>query len=606
MGHGFVTIQLDPIKLIESYQSFIHIVNLTKYQDTFQLLVGKAITFPGGIPHSIKALLDQVERELYLFGKREKRGLLNAVGSGIKFLTGNLDAEDAKEFEARLKTLETNQENVVDSDNQFIKINQHINDELTNMTNFINNETITINLLNENYTSSIQSLQLELKTKIAKDNLRTNIQSFYEHVMAIKQAISFTKAGILSSNLLEPAELKDIELDQYQNIRTGLIHNATKNTISFLIKVPIFSRKLFFETAIVPIPNYNKTQLIIKANRFVTNLGKLYIMKENDIHVYKLIKSNEKCLDNQVNNQSIYCKFEENNRTDILQISDNYIITRNLRITKIENNCGETNIKTMAISGNNIIKIVECSVTINGETFTSETNKYYEHFIIPTTLINIRAEIQPILNLETLHHQDMEHRKELTLVKYRIKSNQWSLTGIVALTALITLAILIKKITCRLIYRQEPIHKGEGVTSNASHDALSMTSPPRRPPRAIDTLSMTTATIENPQITTTENPLLTNNPFHDVHYQFRPMSSALVVHSPSLTINTRQHPLIKTSHSNPVTPISSPNTNRRTSVFNNTILKPLYEYPPKPRPFLLFPDGDKNQSSATDVPSSSK
>lgn len=44
---------------------------------------------------------------------RNKRGLINVLGSVFKFVSGNLDASDGERYNAAIKELQTNQQNII-------------------------------------------------------------------------------------------------------------------------------------------------------------------------------------------------------------------------------------------------------------------------------------------------------------------------------------------------------------------------------------------------------------------------------------------------------------------------------------------------------------
>lgn len=58
--------------------------------------------------------------------KRIKRGLINGLGSIIKGITGNLDANDAKRYDQAIRDLEDNQKEVIQNLNKEISLTSKI------------------------------------------------------------------------------------------------------------------------------------------------------------------------------------------------------------------------------------------------------------------------------------------------------------------------------------------------------------------------------------------------------------------------------------------------------------------------------------------------
>lgn len=75
--------------------------------------------------------VNQIERELTFLGHRRiKRGLLNFLGKGINFITGNMYDRDAEKSSSQEEALELNQDNIAQLSNKLNKYNTRINDKL--------------------------------------------------------------------------------------------------------------------------------------------------------------------------------------------------------------------------------------------------------------------------------------------------------------------------------------------------------------------------------------------------------------------------------------------------------------------------------------------
>lgn len=257
-GPGVFIIQTDTVPLVENYNTLIHIVNLTQYETAYLTLKHLINQVPWSL--QINVTLNRVERELALFtNKRTKRGLLNAIGRTINFVTGNMDDEDAQEIRNRLSTLEANQNNIADYSNNLFKVNNAINSELSNINQHINNQSKEIMSYSRTLSNTISRIDNELQTKILEDRLLNSIQILLDHIIELKQAIAFARAGIVSSHLLSPDELTNITLEQFELMKMALLHNKKNNDLYFVVRIPTMTKKPCHKIEFIPVPNYKNS-----------------------------------------------------------------------------------------------------------------------------------------------------------------------------------------------------------------------------------------------------------------------------------------------------------------------------------------------------------
>lgn len=112
--------------------------------------------------------------------------MTNIFGAGIKFITGNLDNSDAEEIRKQLIALELNQKKFMPNGNIHNRLTQLFNDELKNITH-------------HNY---LDNRQMANGTK--------NISNAIEDLLV------------------------NLTLWQYENIKTGLLHNSNKLVFYYL------------------------------------------------------------------------------------------------------------------------------------------------------------------------------------------------------------------------------------------------------------------------------------------------------------------------------------------------------------------------------------
>lgn len=120
---------------------YMYLINLTEHQLAFQKLRISANQIPAPLSPQISNLIYKISRELMLFqNHRQTRGIFNAIGRGINFITGNMDDEDAKKIGEQIRNLEENQENIAKYSNKLNYYNKRINEELNNITMYVNSQ----------------------------------------------------------------------------------------------------------------------------------------------------------------------------------------------------------------------------------------------------------------------------------------------------------------------------------------------------------------------------------------------------------------------------------------------------------------------------------
>lgn len=217
-GTGFLAIKTEQVNIIKEYRSFIHTVNFSKHEESYQMIKNTVNEIEDPLPNTIKFLMNDLEKELKFFKfhhHRQRRGLVNALGVGIKFITGNLDEDDLNQINERLAAMETNEENVSKFSKNLVNFSSHLDAELKTITDHIDNETIYISKTTKDIYNTVHGIEAQWHQKMITDSITLNLQILSKHISNIKQAITFSKFGILSSEMLDASELPNISIDQY-------------------------------------------------------------------------------------------------------------------------------------------------------------------------------------------------------------------------------------------------------------------------------------------------------------------------------------------------------------------------------------------------------
>lgn len=127
---GLLASNLGPSKIVEGYHTLTHYYQLTELSAKIQTIkeifleTQKIIPTDGTSPSSSRLMISTLNSTLTLAedklndlhvtlsSNRQKRGLINGLGSVIKFISGNLDSQDEERYNSILTHLQKNQDDL--------------------------------------------------------------------------------------------------------------------------------------------------------------------------------------------------------------------------------------------------------------------------------------------------------------------------------------------------------------------------------------------------------------------------------------------------------------------------------------------------------------
>lgn len=477
-NHGLLTIKLGTAKTIRTFNNLIHVIQLNKYIENIDKIGTSLTTFENidGFNDSlnvIKIKYREVQTKLQtlLPRFRSRRGLINGLGTVIKSITGNLDANDAIEINKSIEEIMKKQHDMEIEENSQIKINNQMLQRFENITNHINTQQTVI----ERYLNSSQ-IQLAKRMRSEETSIKYiqylnqinfNIDLLNNHLTNIAEAIVLAKLNIISKQILNPEELTEIyksfekqsvdiksnehiyellELQAYYN-NSNIIFNIripsiSQNTYSFfhIIPLPIENGKMITTKPYVML-NKNEIQYFDKA---CLKIEGMFYCKEPVSQEHDIISS---CIANIINNNPAHCKLiEVEEDYQILQPEPNYILLINSPEVTIRSTCGPNQQK---LNGTALVHFQDCKVEINGITYESKTNFYWEDIhIYPTTFTKINTTTLDVLNLQKLKNFHFENKKAIDLLQIRSHQNKiinYSVLSVIPSLLLIIILVHILK-----------------------------------------------------------------------------------------------------------------------------------------------------------------
>lgn len=285
---GLLPIRLGSARMINHFHTITHYYQLGEIVNQVNQIkahfqdINKIIEEDSEVQKLVQSRIQMIEHMLKaiegrLFAstlpRRQKRGLLNGLGSVVKFITGNLDANDEEKFNQILHHLHTNQEILSQQISHHYSINEKFVTEL--------NETI----LDINYNHDILASEIERlkeassfathvgKIENALEHNQLLLQIISDLTQDIENSITFCKLGKLHPSIIKPETLQQIlrnlipfygnNLPLFEGESLWEIQNHIKvkcfissEEIIYFLDVPILHTTHFDLILLQPIPTF--------------------------------------------------------------------------------------------------------------------------------------------------------------------------------------------------------------------------------------------------------------------------------------------------------------------------------------------------------------
>lgn len=241
---------------------------------------------------------------------RNRRGIINGLGTMIKSLTGNLDQEDAEKYDKAISSISNNQD----------KVRSLLKQQIT----IIQKSSSTFETLTKNISLNQQILEKRIKqAEIITKQIQTNntnsygfflgqillsqfinaFQNIHDILENIEIAITFSKLNVFHSSIIDPKDLlNEIKQIGPHLIQSKLPFEATlenillfekiveikgytkENKFFFIIEIPIVGLQNFvlYRLYPLPVPFNKKFQIIIPHNKYLILNEHTYALFDNE------------------------------------------------------------------------------------------------------------------------------------------------------------------------------------------------------------------------------------------------------------------------------------------------------------------------------------
>lgn len=280
---------------------FIHFYNLTpialeietlKVQyDEVNQAIAKGLSHPyfeqlNNFDKGVQFQFEIIERKFFTIypHHRARRGLINGMGSIIKAISGNLDAEDAIRYDNAIETLKLNQANIIQAANRHFSITTKVVENFNNTISLLkhNQEVISgeITKVRSQLNTFIFDFNDYMQTRNILDQIYLSLQSILHLLTDLENAITFARINVLHNSIIKLNELESIvdvmlkhhtkeqvpyvnreDLLKYYNIMEVDAYYSD-STIIFILHFPLLHPEIFTHFHLFSIPSQNQTTIV--------------------------------------------------------------------------------------------------------------------------------------------------------------------------------------------------------------------------------------------------------------------------------------------------------------------------------------------------------
>lgn len=489
--HGHHAHPLGIGKIISHYHQFYNFINISNIEREYRKLLVNHVVVEynnGIINESLSSLSNillinclRIEDHLNKLKvhNRTKRGLVNAVGSIIKFITGNPDATDAKMYEENIKLLFKNQDSIIKQVNKFVSFANHISDRYRQNIDII---TQNIEKTNKEFSklNNIIDLNIRLQYLIHVSNILLTILD------DINDIITLSRNGIVSTRIANSSEIERIidhlkliykpdellpfsKFHLFQILSNSKIKIAvTEDTIICILLVPILNPNTYRLTHIYPIPNIESKVLLPPARYFLFD-GIHHFWTNNECIAYENLYICESLIENHCNAVlPVNCTFAtaKNNYKLYEQLEDSTILVDFKENTTIIEQCSD--IRYFVVQFSNIVfSTNNCKIVIDNVIYS--TNTVNSSLTLPF-VTNFTHTVTKEVNILNKHLLDIDQlEKDSLLIDHKVPytHNVFNFTTCILLVTIISILVyvLYKKNFRKVIIRtrrKQSTEKEEG------------------------------------------------------------------------------------------------------------------------------------------------
>nr|XP_029731544.1 uncharacterized protein LOC115267933 isoform X1 [Aedes albopictus] len=455
-NNPIVEIKITNCKIQTGNIKIIHPVKLDRIEESMEIITNsfynKLTNTNNPLHEVIKFRIKKLYATLYGLKPQQARRhrRWDSLGTAWKWIAGSPDAQD-------LHIINSTMNELINQNNHQYKINDNINNRITQLTITVNQIANSLNSKNKANLDALDAVTTMLNVDVINE-LLDNIQ----------EAITLSKISISNNKILSTREINIIKSTlQDQGV---LIHFpdealqfvtpkvAVRNgDLLYILNVPQLESTTSTITRIYPLIVDNQ---IIRSypSHIIRHGNKLFTTRNPEDFVQKstfITEFEDDCIQAIIFGKQSRCSSIFQNETTQQLVNENTLLISNAVNHTLETNCGPD---TRRITGNFIIKFNNCTVNFNGQSFrSSETfidteviNNAFHNSLMEWSL-HKPHDIAEISNTAVSNRQKLDH---VYLQQDSLHFKLWTTFGGISISTIlgfcgicIIIKVIVKNIT---------------------------------------------------------------------------------------------------------------------------------------------------------------
>lgn len=437
--NGLIAFKIDNVRIKLGHERIIKKINLITIETNLNHIEKIASSFKIK-DHLHETLLRKIsnarDKLESLQPHRPKRGLINALGTVVKYIAGNPDQEDLQIIQHSLGMLQAQENDLTKNQMKQIRINESFQNRINNITNTIRKISSQISLINNTLRQDVTLEQI---------NLIFSTDLLIHALEDIEEQVEFSKQNLLNKNILSLEDKnyifqklvhQDLKLKFVDEI--FLYSSASiaigKGNVVILVKIPILDNNPY-ELLELQTISINQTKIKTDIQWVAKHQSRILPQHDKCKICDNTLPLEDECIYKILTHQKPKCSIVKTEQpTRIKEIMRGLILIDTKINLQIFSTCGDSRL----ISEPTVIETENCTINILNYTFHSEEQfKPTQEYLVPS--YNKRPETINSIQDETeeLKIDNLKFLEELQLTKRLYKR-----TALVGSTTIVSIIII--------------------------------------------------------------------------------------------------------------------------------------------------------------------
>lgn len=467
---GYLWVKMRQVEIVNLTNTVVHIINPNEITEVVNKIERNIenlnIHDKEILKLDVQSLKAKIKTITFSTQIRNKRGLINGVGTIYKWLFGTMDDIDRQEIVQHLEIIDTNNHNAINNLNKQIHINTHFNDTITQVQKSVNKDMNEI----EKSINKIRDSNIQITGRLNYLDYTLKLKTIDSKISEIQNNIASAVHNTVHPGILTKQEIEMFKIDfnKLKLINLGVM-NYKDNQLIIAIKIP----KTYLTAElkmITPLPNATFFQIEAN-NEYVVQISNSTLTYTTDTHLNQL-KISKHCIFSNT------CNYKYNNKFSIDEYEEDLIIVKNAQHVDIKHTCDD---RKIIINKNNFITFYNCEISIDKNTFYNHFTVIEDKYFYPNN--ELKTYNISKLELDRIKQKEFDNLAEIQELHFH-KKITYGINGIIIIIIIVVIIITIYKLkshNIRVNIQDTKIHTIKRIQENSNSGGGEVTLSDRPP-----------------------------------------------------------------------------------------------------------------------------